>query len=393
MEESRTIFAQLMDLVPWYEFNKCVERYGGTVSPKKFSYRDQFLSMAFAQLTFRESLRDVEACLSALSGKAYHMGFRHKVARSTLAAANNMRDWRIWQDFGYVLIRRAKQLYANEQLEVDFEQAVYALDSTTISLSLSLFPWARYQSEQRAVKMHTVLDLHGNIPSFILISYGNMSDVKFLDHLIMEPGAMYIMDRGYFDFKRLYLFTSIGAYFVTRLKKNVLYRRTEVFYRSNTGNIRMDAAISPLNRKARRHYPQKLRLVVYYDCEQNRMFAFITNNFSIPAQAVADLYKSRWQVELFFKWLKQHIRIKAFYGTSENAVKSQIWTALAVYVLVAILKKELRLNQSLYQILQILSISSVTKIPILQAFFPFCAKEKPQNNPNQLELFSNQTGH
>jgi len=376
-----------MDLLPRYEFNKCLKRYGEAGIPRTFSHYDQFLAMAFAQLTFRESLRDIEVCLSALGSKTYHMGFRSRVTRSTLAYANNTRDWRIWQDFAHVLIKRARTLYAHDELAVEFDNAAYALDSTTISLCLSLFPWARYQAAQRAIKVHTQLDLRGNIPSFALISHANMNDVRFLDNLLIEPGALYVMDRGYFDFQRLFRFTNEGAFFVTRLKKNISYRRTNIFSRSRTAAVRCDAAITPLSRKTRKLYPQRIRLVEYVDSDHNKMFLFITSNFSLPAQTIADLYRARWQVELFFKWIKQHLRIKAFFGTSENAVKSQIWIAISVYVLVAILKKELRLSQSLHTILQVLSISAVQKMPILQAFHETPADFSCCTQSNQLNLF------
>lgn len=393
MNNDRSIFSQIMDLLSRHEFNQCVERYRETATPRTFSHYDQFLSMAFAQLTFRESLRDIEVCLAALGTRTYHMGFRSRMTRSTLAYANNTRDWRIWQDLAHILIRRAKTLYAQDELAVELDNAVYALDSTIISLCLSLFPWARHQTNQRAIKIHTQLDLRGNIPSFALISHANMSDVRFLDDILIEPGATYVMDRGYFDFKRLYRFTSVGAFFVTRLKRNVSYRRTQIFSRSKTDTIRIDAAIKPLSRKARKHYPQHIRLVAYFDAEHKKLFFFLTNNFFLPAHTIADLYKARWQIELFFKWIKQHLRIKSFFGTSENAVKSQIWIAITVYVLVAILKKELRLTHSLHTILQILSIGAVEKMPILQAFQQFRTQENIHTESNQLNLFGIPIGH
>ena len=393
MNSEQAVFSQLMDFVPRYEFNQCVNRYVASLQPRKFSYWDQFLAMAFAQLTFRESLRDIEVCLSALGSKTYHMGFRGRVTRSTLAHANNRRDWRIWSDFAYVLIERARKLYAGEELEFEFANAVYALDSTTISLCLSLFPWARFRSHKAGIKLHTQLDLRGKIPSFILISQGKMNDVNFLDDLIIEPGAMYVMDRGYFDFERLFQFAASGAFFVTRLKKNIYYRRCHIFSRDRYAPVRCDALITPLSKKARKNYPQRLRLIEYFDSEHKKLFVFITNNLSLPAQTIADIYRARWQIELFFKWIKQHLRIKAFFGTSENAVKTQIWIAVSVYLLVAIAKKQLRLDHSLHTILQVLSISSVEKTPILQAFQETSDAVMAQENRNQLKLFENPIGH
>ena len=387
MNSERAVFSQLMDFAPRYEFHQCVKRYATNLHPRRFSHWDQFLTMAFAQLTFRESLRDIEVCLSALGQKTYHMGFRSRVTRSTLAHANDRRDWRMWSDFAYVLIDKAQRLYAGEDLEFEFADAVYALDSTTITLCLSLFPWARYSSKKGAIKLHTQLDLRGKIPSFVLISQGKMNDVNFLDNVIIEPGALYVMDRGYFDFERLFHFATSGAFFVTRLKKNIYYRRCHIFSRDRYAAVRCDALITPLSRKARQHYPQRLRLVEYFDAVNQRIFVFITNNLSLPPQTIADIYRARWHIELFFKWIKQHLRIKAFFGTSENAVKTQIWIAVSVYLLVAIAKKELRLDLSLHTILQVLSISSVEKTPILQAFQPNSVASTPPINHNQLKLF------
>jgi hypothetical protein len=392
MNNEQTVFSQLMELIPRHEFNRCVKRYAANLKPRTFSYWDHFLTMAFAQLTYRESLRDIEVCFAALGSKTYHMGIRGRVARSTLADANDQRDWRIWSDLACLLIKRARTLYAGEALAVEFANAMYALDSTTISLCLSLFPWARYQTGKGAVKVHTQLDLRGNVPSFILISQGKVNDVNFLDDLAIEPGALYVMDRGYFDFARLFRFAASDAFFVTRMKRKVSYRRVHIFSRDRHSQIRCDALIMPLSRKARRGYPQRLRLIEYFDSENNRTFVFITNNLSLPAQAIADIYRSRWQIELFFKWIKQHLRIKAFFGTSENALKTQIWIAVSVYLLVAIAKKQFRLDHSLHSILQVLSISSVEKTPILRAFQDLPVQFPADLNINQLDLFNIPTG-
>jgi hypothetical protein len=392
MNSERMIFAQLMDLIPRYEFNLCVKRYSANFTPRKFSYWDQFLSMAFAQLTFRESLRDIEICLGALGTKTYHMGFRSRVTKSTLADANNDRDWRIWADLGKVLITTARKLYANETLEFEFNSAAYALDSTTISLCLKLFPWAKSCSTTSGVKMHTQLDLQGNIPSFALITKEKLNDVNFLDHLIIEAGALYIMDRGYLDYTRLYRFTQQQAFFVTRLKRQNRYRRVKIFSCSKSEAVRWDAAITFPHWRARQHYPERLRLIQYFDATNNRTFIFITNNFLLSAQTIADAYHARWKVELFFKWVKQHLRIKAFFGTSENAVKTQIWIAISVYLLVAILKKRAGLEHSLYSILQVLSISAIDKNPILSAFHEGSLPNSTSLDPNQLNLFKLPTG-
>jgi len=393
MNKEQTIFSQLMELVPKHEFNRCVKRYCKNINPRKFSFWDQFLAMAFAQLTFRESLRDIEECFSALHSKTYHMGIRGRVIRSTLAYSNETRDWRVWSDFAQVLIERARKLYAKEKLEFEFDNVAYALDSTTITLCLTLFPWARFGSKKKGIKLHTQLDLRGNIPSFVHISQAKVNDVNFLDELILEAGALYVMDRGYFDFARLFQFVLIGAFFVTRLKKNVAYRRIKIFSRASTGAIRMDAAIVPLSKTARKNYPERIRLIEFYDEERKKKLVFITNNFALPAQTIADIYKARWQIELFFKWIKQHLRIKAFFGTSENAVKTQIWIAISVYLLVAILKKELRLKKSLHSILQVLSICSIDKIPILSALNHTNKDSQPLANSNQLNLFDIRIGH
>lgn len=392
MNQSPAVFVELIELASRYEFKNCVERYCSRFVPRKFSFWDQFLAMAFAQVTFRESLRDIEVCLQALGSRTYQLGFRGRVTRSTLADANNERDWRVWCDFANILIAQARKLYAVDDLEFQFANAAYALDSTTITLCLTLFPWARYQSKKRAVKLHTQLDLRGNIPSFALISQAKTADVNFLDEILLEAGALYVMDRGYFDFGRFFRFTLHGAFFVTRFKSNISYRRVQIFFRSKHGPIRCDAAIVPLSREARKSYPQRLRLVEYYDSEKSRTFFFVTNNFLLSAQTIADIYRSRWRIELFFKWIKQHLRIKAFFGTSENAVKTQIWIAIAVYALIAILKKTLALDQSLHSILQVLSLCSTEKTPILRAFSPYAHQNPAPQDTNQLNLFSISTG-
>lgn len=387
MFEGQFVFTQLMSFLPRREFNACIERYKGQHRPRGFSCRDQFLCMAFAQLTFRESLRDIETCLRALAPKLYHVGFRGKISRSTLADANRTHDWRIYADFAQVLIRRARRLYAKEALAVDLEQTVYALDSTTIDLCLSLFPWAKFRRRKGAVKLHTLLDLRGSIPCFVHVSHGKMHDVNVLDQLPIEPGAFYVMDRGYVDFRRLHRFTTGAAFFVTRSKRNLdATRRTRRRVDKTTG-LRSDQTIVLAGHKSSRSYPDPLRRVAFYDTEHRQRLVLLTNNFTLPASAIAQLYKCRWQVELFFKWIKQHLRIKAFYGTSDNAVKTQVWIAISVYVLVAIVKKELRVERSLYEILQVLSLTLFEKMPLFQAF----AVQNPPNpeapSPNQLKLF------
>ena len=384
---SPTIFSQLMDFLSQYEFNKCVERYNGHHKVQRFSCWEQFLSMAFAQLTYRESLRDIEACLRAGQSKLYHMGFRGKVARNTLANANTVRDWRIFADFAHVLIDTARPLYAGENLGFQLEQAVYALDSTTIDLCLALFPWALFRQRKAAIKLHTLLDVRARIPSVIIITSGKVHDVNILDELAFEPGALYVMDRGYVDFKRLHHIQAASAFFVTRAKRNFQFRRLYSHPVDKSTGIQCDQTIVLTGFYARKHYPEKLRRIRYRDPETGKRFVFLTNNFTLPALTIALLYKARWHVELFFKWIKQHLRIKAFYGTSENAVKIQIWIAIAVYVLVAIVKKRLNLSQSLYSILQILSVSLFEKTPILQLFSPDQGVEDDTHAPKQLILF------
>ena len=387
MNCGRTVFSQILDHLPWYEFQKCVLRYRGDYQQKSFSCWDQFLCMAFAQLTYRESLRDIEACLRSMSGKLYHMGFRGKVARSTLADSNESRDWRIYADFAQVLIRIARPLYAHDPIGFDLEQSLYALDSTTIDLSLSLFPWAQFRQHKAAVKMHTLLDLHGNIPTFIGITDGKVHDVNILDEILPEAGAFYVMDRGYIDFERLYVFTLCAAFFVVRTKENVLLQRRYSRPVDKSTGVRSDHTVVLTTLASATAYPDPLRRVSYFDAETNKRLKFLTNNFVLPALTIAAIYKSRWQVELFFKWIKQHLRIKAFYGTSENAVKTQIWIPVSVYVLVAIVRKRLGLETTLYQILQILSVTLFEKVPVLQAFQPSDSQKDSFDDGNQLILF------
>jgi hypothetical protein len=376
-----------MEHLPSYEFQKCVARYHGDSHNRGFSCRDQYLAMAFAQLTYRESLRDIEACLRAMSGKLYHMGFRGRVARSTLADANDAHDWRIFADFAQVLIRVARPLYAADPIGVDLDQSLYALDSTTIDLCLSLFPWARFRKHKAAVKMHTLLDLHGNIPTFISITDGKVHDVNILDEILPDAGAFYVMDRGYVDFERLYIFTLSAAFFVVRTKSNVLLQRRYSHPVDKTTGVRSDHTVILTAIDSASAYPDPLRRVSYLDVETRKRFKFLTNNFTLPALTIAKIYKCRWQVELFFKWIKQHLRIKAFYGTSENAVKTQIWIAVSIYVLVAIIRKRLRLDASLYQILQILSVTLFEKTPILRALQASDSEDATDDFANQLILF------
>ena len=387
MDSGKLVFAQLMDFLPRHDFDACVRRYDGDRRLRGFSCRDQFLCLAFAQLTYRESLRDIETCLRALAPKLYHAGFRGKVARSTLADANRAHDWRIFADFAQVLIGRARKLYADEPLGAELEQTAYALDSTTIDLCLSLFPWARFRRRKGAVKLHTLLDLRGNIPCFVRVSHGKMADVTVLDHLPIEPGAFYVMDRGYIDFQRLYRFTTCSAFFVTRAKRGLDFTRRARRRVDKTTGLRSDQTIVLAGPKTSRLYADPLRRVVFYDAEHDRRFVFLTNNFTLPALTIARIYKCRWQVELFFKWIKQHLRIKAFYGTSDNAVKIQVWIAISVYVLVAIVKKELGIERSLSEILQILSLTLFEKTPIFQALSVSKSQEPDLSSPNQLNLF------
>jgi hypothetical protein len=392
MHVGRLVFAQVIDHLPMHTFRRCVARYDGNRYKKTFSCLDQYLCMAFAQLTFRESLRDIEACLRAQKDKLYHMGIRGPVSRSTLADANERRDWRIYADFAQSLIRIARPLYAEEDLGLELDNTVYALDASTIDLCLSLFPWALFRSTKSAVKLHTLLDLRGNIPSFIHISDGKLHDVNVLDILVPEPGAFYIMDRGYVDFRRLFMLHMAGSFFVIRAKSNTKYRRRYSQPVDKSGGVRCDQIIVLSGVKSGHDYPQTLRRIKYHDAQTGKTFNFLTNNVAIPAQTVADLYRYRWQVELFFKWIKQHLRIKSFFGTSENAVKSQIWIAISVYVLVAIIKKRLALDADLYTILQILSLTLFEKNSLHQMLTGSESKTAALGMPKQLNLLDNFPG-
>jgi len=387
MNAGRTIFSQLIEFLPNQEFQKCVDRYDGGRYLKNLSCWDQYLAMAFAQLTYRESLRDIEACLRSVGGKLYHMGFRGKVARSTLADANESRDWRIYADFAQVLIAIARPLYVHDPIGVDLEQSLYALDSTTIDLCLSLFPWAKFRRRKAAIKMHTLLDLHGNIPTFIRVTSGDVHDVNLLDEILPEAGAFYVMDRAYIDFQRLFVFTLSSAFFVVRTKSNVLLQRRYSHPVDKSTGVRSDQTVILTSFESASVYPDALRRVSYFDAETHKRLKFLTNNFALPALTIAQIYKCRWKVELFFKWIKQHLRIKAFYGTSENAVKTQIWIAVSVYVLVAILRKRLGLEATLYQMLQILSVTLFEKTPILCALQASDVEANFAENVNQLILF------
>jgi len=386
MNSGKTIFSQLMDFLPTYEFQQCVERYNGNYKVKSFSCWNQFLCMAFAQLTYRESLRDIQACLRAAQNKLYHMGIRGKVSRNTLANANQVRDWRIYADFAQVLIDSAKRLYANDDFGLQLGQTVYALDATTIDLCLSLFPWAKFRKQKGAVKLHTLLDLRGSIPTTVIITHGKVHDVTVLDDIMMEIGAIYIMDRGYLDFARLYRIYQSLAFFVTRAKSNFDFKRLYSNPIDKSTGIQCDQIILLNGFYTRKDYPDKLRRIRYFDSDNNKRLVFLTNNFTLPSLTIAELYRCRWQVELFFKWIKQHLRIKAFYGTSENAVKTQIWTAISVYVLVAIVKKHLKLEQSLYTILQILSVTLFEKTSLLQALSQIDTIKSEDNDCKQLYL-------
>jgi len=383
----QSIFSQIMDFVPMYEFRKCVQRYHGNYKVRDFSCWNQFLCLAFAQLTYRESLRDIVCCLRSMERKLYHMGFRGNISRSTLADANETRDWRIYADFAQVLIHIARGLYKDDGFGVELDNTVYALDSTTIDLCLSLFPWAQFRKQKGAIKLHTLLDLRGNLPSYIQITDGKVHDMNILDDLIPEPGSFYIMDRGYIDFARLYTLTQFCAFFVTRAKTNIQFRRLYSHPVDRSIGLQSDQTILLTGYYSSKGYPDKLRRTSYYDAETEKLLTFLSNNFIIPALTIAQLYKCRWQVELFFRWIKQHLRIKAFYGTSKNAVKTQIWIAIAVYVLVAIIKKRLDLDITLYTILQILSVTAFEQVPIIQVLTNFDYKLLDSDLDNQLLLF------
>ena len=388
MYTGKIVFSQVMEHLPLHLFHQCVERYRGNFKVKEFSCLDQYLCMAFAQLTYRESLRDIEACLRAQQGKLYHMGIRASVSRNNLANANRVRDWRIYADLALGLIQTARKLYANDQFGVELENTVYALDATTIDLCLSLFPWANFRKSKGAIKLHTLLDLRGNIPTFIHISDGKLHEVKTLDLLPVEPGAFYVMDRGYLHFKRLYRITQSCAFFVIRAKTNLKCRRIYSHPVDRTTGLICDQTIQLTGLCQAKDYPDKLRRVKYYDAETDKTLVFLTNNFELPALTIAKLYRCRWQVELFFKWIKQNLRIKTFYGTSENAVKAQVWIAISVYVLVAIMKKRLKIEASLYTMLQVLSVTIFERMPVLQALTEQDSKTITDDNSNQLILFS-----
>ena len=387
MNVGKTLFAQVMDFLPWSTFTRIVGRYGGDRGVRTLTCAEQYRAMAFAQLTYRESLRDIETCLAAQAGKLYHLGFHEPVRRSTLADANELRDWRIYAELAHRLIAQARKLYANEDLGWDLNSTVYALDSTTIDLCLSLFAWAHFRSTKAAVKMHTLLDLRGNIPSFIHISDGKLHDVHALDLLLPEPGATYVMDRGYVDFARLHVLHRAGAFFVTRAKSNMHAHRLYSAPTDRAGGIICDQTIRLDGHYTRKDYPEALRRIRFKDADTGKTLVFLTNQFALPAATICALYKGRWQVELFFKWIKQHLRIKRFYGTSENAVKTQIWIAVSVYVLVAILKKRLRLDASLYTLLQILSVTLFDKMPLPQALSATHPQCDNASTDNQLNLF------
>lgn len=388
MYVGKLVFAQLMDFLPLHTFRRCVARYPSNYPTKTFSHLDQYLCMAFAQLTFRESLRDIEVCLRAHESKLYHLGIRGHVARSNLSDANEKRDWQIYRDFANALIVEARRLYAGDAFAVDLENTVYALDTTTIDLSLKVFPWAHFRTTKAAVKMHTQIDLRGNIPSFIHVSDGKMHEVNVLDLIMPEPGSFTIMDRGFLDFERLYRLTQAGAFFVIRPKSNTLFKRVYSRTVDKTTGLRCDQTVRLTGAKSPDDYPQYLRYVVFYDEKTDKRLGFFTNNFELPALVIAQLYKCRWQVELFFKWIKQHLRIKAFFGTNESAVKTQIWIAISVYVLVAIAKKRLGVEASPYTILQILSLTLFEKIPLDQLLNDTALENLDGENPTQLNLFS-----
>ncbi|HSQ84180.1 MAG TPA: IS4 family transposase [Desulfobacterales bacterium] len=387
MNKGQTIFSQIIDFLPKKRFRQCVKRYGGNYRVRSFTCFDQFLCMAFAQLTYRESLRDIECCLRAMRGKLYHMGIRGKVSRSTLAYANENRDWRIYCDFAQILIHEARQLYSNDDFGLQLQETVYALDATIIDLCLSVFPWARFRKTKGGIKLHTLLDLRGSIPSFIAITEAGVHELNILDELLPEAGAIYIMDRGYLDFERLYVLHQCASFFVVRAKSNTRLRRLYSMPVDKSTGLRCDQIVVPTGFYPRKNYPDKLRRVVFVDTDKDNRLNLLTNQMTLPALTIAELYRCRWQVELFFKWIKQHLRIKAFYGTSENAVKTQIWVAISVYVLVAIIKKRMKLDLSLYTILQIFSITLFEKMPILQALTEIDYKNKITSGYIQLNLF------
>ncbi len=387
MYQEKLVFSQIMSYLPKYEFNKCVSRYRGNHKVKDFSCWNQFLCMAFAQLTFRESLREIVTCLRAMQNKLYHMGFRSTISKSTLADANEKRDWRIYADFAQVLIYNARQLYSDDDFITDLDETVYALDSSTIDLCLSLFPWASFRKHKGAIKLHTLLDLRGNIPSFIKITDGKIHDVNILDELIPEPGSFYVMDRAYLDFARLYIFQQFNSFFVIRAKSNFQFWRLYSHKVDKSTGLICDQTIVLKGFYPSIDYPDKLRRIKFYDIENDKTFVFLTNNFNLPSLTIAELYKSRWQIELFFKWIKQHLKIKSFYGTSENAVKTQIWIAITIYILVSIVKKQARISLPIYTFLQILSVSVFEQVQILQLVRNQVYKNEKTPSCKQLNLF------
>jgi Domain of unknown function (DUF4372)/Transposase DDE domain len=387
MNLGRTVFSQLVNFFPTYQFQICVDRYQGNRYVKEFSCWDQFLCLAFAQLTYRESLRDIEACLRAQQPKLYHMGFRGQVSRNTLAHANEHRDWRIYADFAQILIATARDLYRDEPFGVELSETVYAFDSTTIDLCLALFPWGKFRRHKSAVKLHTLLDLRGSIPTNVYVTGGQVNDVNILDQLLLEAGSFYLLDRGYMDFARLYIFTQACAFFITRARKDLRFYRRYSRPVERSAGLRCDQTILLTGVRSAKRYPDPLRRIHYFDVEKGLRLTFLTNNFLLSALTIAQLYRARWQVELFFRWIKQHLRIKAFYGTSENAVKTQVWVAVSVYALVAIVKKQLGLELSLYKILQILSVTVFEKTPILEGFSNFSDEFSDGESCMQLNLF------
>lgn len=388
MNVGQTVFAQVMDFIPAHEFQRCVERYQGNYKVTSFSCWDQFLCMAFAQLTYRESLRDIETCLRALGPRLYHAGIRGPVARSTLADANELRDWRIYADLAQILIAIARPLYAHESFGVELQQTVYALDCTTIDLCLSLFPWARYRAKNAAVKLHTLLDLHGNIPAFLRVAPAKIHEIRIFDQLLVEPGSIYLMDRAYLDFQRLYRLHQALAFFIIRARKDFCFHRVGAHAVDKSTGLRCDQIIRLQSFYPAKFYPESLRRIRYHDVESEKNLVFLTNNFLLPTLTIAQLYKCRWQVELFFKWVKQHLRIQKFYGLSPNAVKTQIWIAISVYVLVAIIRKRLGLELNLYPMTQILSLTLFEKVPLLQAFSQISCASELNPSCNQLQLFN-----
>ena len=387
MNTGKTILSQIMSYLPTYEFRRCVQRYRGNHKVKSFSCWDQYLCMVFAQLSFRESLRDIITCLRAMQNKLYHTGIRGNISKSTLADANENRDWRIYADFAQILISRARHLYKDDPFGVEIDETVYALDSTTIDLCLSVFPWAKFRKHKAAVKLHALLDLHGNIPSFIEITDGKVHDVNILDEIFPEPGSYYIMDRAYIDFTRLYTLNLENAFFIIRAKSNFKFRRLYSHPIDKSTGLRCDQTIVTTGTNTKDKYPDKLRRIRFYDSENDKYFVFLTNKFVLPALTIADLYNCRWQIEIFFKWIKQHLKIKSFYGTSENAVKTQIWIAISIYVLVAIVKKQLNIAIPLYTFLQILSVSVFEQVHILQLVRNPVYRDNEGHISNQLNLF------